>query len=96
MVNSGTVNSFVVNGQAIVFTISGQAVLDGSPVQGAKVYSINTGSDNFDGYTTTDSNGEYSFEYSNSLNRHILIQYDDGTDLYNAKSLPYVTPQEKQ
>jgi len=61
------------------------------PVEGVKITLINDSQDSLAGTTTTDSNGEYSFNnLSASDTYHVAAQYDDGSDYYNAYSKPFI------
>jgi len=70
--------------------IAGTVTLSGSGVQGAKVYVINTDADTVAGTATTDANGDYSVTVPADSPYHIAVQYDDGSQKYNALSKPFV------
>ncbi len=77
------------------YIISGTVTKEGSVVDGAKITLINDTDNTIVGTTTTDTNGDYSFEeLNNNKTYHIIAQYDDGTTKYNAESKPYLTPVE--
>lgn len=70
--------------------IAGTVTLNGSGVQGAKVYVIDTNSDTVVGTATTDTNGDYSVTVPAEPPYHVAVQYDDGSQKYNALSKPYI------
>lgn len=75
--------------------ISGVATNAGVPVEGAIITLIDSGTDQVVDTATTDVNGEYSFTGLDvTKTYHVTAEYADGYDLYNAKSLPFMTPEE--
>ncbi len=76
-----------------LYLISGIATLGGSPQVGVKITLIRSDNNTIAGTTTTDSNGYYEFTGLNSaLEYHCAAEFDDTPDLYNAESLPFLTP----
>ena len=74
-------------------TISGQVTLSGSGVEGAKLFLVNETTGELEATTTSDANGDYGFGAARPGDTyHVAVQYDDGTDKYNAKSKPYLVP----
>ena len=73
-------------------TISGQVTLSGSGVEGVKVFLVNDTTGELKATITTDTDGNYSFDAFSGDTYHVAVQYDDGTDKYNAKSKPYLVP----
>jgi hypothetical protein len=71
-------------------TISGVVTISGTGVQGAKIYVINQENDSIEATATTDSNGNYSVTVPALPLYHVTVQYDDGSEKYNAPSKPYV------
>ena len=70
--------------------IAGTVTLSGSGVQGAKVYVINAENDTVERTATTDANGDYGVTVPADPPYHIAVQYDDGSQKYNALSKPFV------
>lgn len=70
--------------------IKGQVTLSGTGVENAKVFLINDTDGTVEATTTTDSDGNYSFYEQTGKTYHIAVQYDDGSQKYNAKSKPYL------
>jgi len=80
--------------------LSGQVTLSDSPVQGVPVAVIDTNNSedptNWSIVATdvTDANGDWQVTglSQNAVERyHALVQYDDGSQLYNVESLPYLS-----
>jgi len=80
--------------------LSGQVTLSESPVQGVPVAVIDTNNSedptNWSIVATdvTDANGDWQVTglSQNAVERyHALVQYDDGSQLYNVESLPYLS-----
>lgn len=71
-------------------TISGTVKLNGSGVQGAVVTAVNVNNNSVIDKTTTGVSGGYSLESPKGLTIHVIVQYDDGSDKYNALSKPYI------
>lgn len=77
----------------LLYMISGVVTLGGSPVTGAIVTLIDSDADLVVGTDTTDANGYYEFSGLDVATiYHATVEYDDGSDLWNAKSLPFLTP----
>lgn len=75
------------------YFISGTAVLNGSPVENAKISLIDSDTDTLVDTQLTDSSGFYIFEGLNGASiYHAVAEFDDSPDLYNAKSLPFLEP----
>jgi len=70
--------------------ITGQVTLNGIGVGGAVIYVIDTETDSIVGTETTDGNGEYLLTVPSEPLYHVTVQYDDGSEKYNALSKPYV------
>ena len=70
----------------------GEVVLDGSAVEGARILAVETTSDTVVDTTKTDANGQYATRQLTLDDNiyHVIVQYDDGTDRYNAPSKPYL------
>lgn len=68
-------------------TVSGNVTLSGSPVSGVEVVARNqTTGDEFT--DTTDGSGDYSIPVPNTTDLyHVTVEYNDGSDDYNALSL---------
>ena len=82
----------------MVYKVSGQVTLSGSPQQNAIVSLIDSVNKQFVGQKITDASGNYSFDSTYPINGsqyyHVIVEYDSGTQKYNASSLPYITPAE--
>lgn len=74
----------------MTFEISGKITLLNEPVENAKVFLINDTDDTLDDTATTDANGNYTFNATEGKQFHIAVQYDDGTNKYNGKSMPFI------
>lgn len=72
--------------------ISGYVTLAGNPVQGATVTLIDSGTDTVVGTQETDYNGFYEFTDLAYKQYHAAVEYQDGEELYNAPSLPFLYP----
>lgn len=72
--------------------ISGNVTLSGNNVQDAVMTLINSDNDTVVATTTTDANGNYSFQGETGKTYHVTVEYDDGNNKYNAKSKPYLNP----
>jgi len=77
--------------------IQGQ-ILDkeGTVVEGATVYLFSQDNTNIVAQTTTDVNGEYIFKThpdanGTTQNWHVAAQYDDGNELFNTASKPFIS-----
>lgn len=76
-----------------LYLISGIASLGGTPQAGVKITLIRSDNNTIYGTTTTDANGYYEFVgLNNALEYHSVAEFDDSPDLYNAESLPFLTP----
>jgi len=71
-------------------TISGTVLLEGSPVEDARVYATD-GSRTF-GPVLTNSSGEYSLPVIDGYEYHVMFEYEDAPDLYNALSSWAIEP----
>ena len=83
---------------AVVYKISGQVTLEGSPVQGAKVRCICQDTNTYVGDTTTDASGNYEFtDLDQNKKYHIVVEYTDPDtgQKYNAESKWDITPVEE-
>jgi hypothetical protein len=82
----------VVNPDTTV-AFEGTATLNGEGVEGARILAIETTSNTVVDTTMTDANGQYATKQLtlNGNIYHLVAQYDDGTDRYNAPSKPYLT-----
>lgn len=70
--------------------VSGQATLDGDPVEDAKIKVINDTSESVEESVFTNGNGDYSVEVPGSDTYHVLGQYEDSEgNLYNEESKPF-------
>lgn len=68
-------------------------VLDGEdPVENAIVTLIDSDSDTVVGTATSDYNGYYEFTDLPYQHYHAIVEYDDGEEQFNAKSLPFLRP----
>jgi hypothetical protein len=75
--------------------ISGNVILSGSPVEGAKITLIDSDTDVIVDTQETDASGNYAFtELDVTKMYHCVAEYIDNYDMYNAKSLPFLTPAE--
>jgi hypothetical protein len=75
--------------------ISGTCTLNGSPVQNAVITLINSDTDAVVNTTTSDVNGDYSFTGLDvTVTYHVTAEYEDSPDQYNARSLPFMVPEE--
>lgn len=72
--------------------ISGNVTLSGNNVQDAVMTLINSDNDTVVATTTTDANGNYSFQVETGKTYHVTVEYNDGNNKYNAKSKPYLNP----
>lgn len=70
--------------------IAGTVVNSGSPVQGAKIYAIDTTNGDIEATATTDSSGNYSVTVAAGLVLDVVAQWDDGTDKYNAEANTFI------
>ena len=89
---------FQENGDKIIldrlYFISGLATLSGAPVENAKVTLIDSDTDLVVDTQLTDADGYYIFDGLDvAKTYHCIAEYDDGVDKWNAKSLPYLTPE---
>ena len=73
-------------------TISGTVNLSSSGVEGAKLFLVNETTGQLAATTTTDVDGNYKFGVGSGNTYHVVVQYDDGSTKYNAKSKPYLVP----
>jgi hypothetical protein len=76
--------------EAVEDVISGTVSLSGSGVQGARVFVIDTDTDTIEATATTDTYGDYSVTVPAEAPYHVAVQYDDGSQKYNALSKPYI------
>jgi len=75
--------------------ISGTCTLAGSPVAGAIVTLIDSATDTVVATDTSDGSGNYAFTGLDvTKTYHVVAEYEDAPDQYNAKSLPFMTPEE--
>lgn len=77
------------------YYISGTVTNNGITIQGATVYLIDEDTEKIRGITTTDSSGNYTFTNLVNVTYHVILDYDDGINHYNAKSKPNITPAEQ-
>lgn len=76
-----------------LYLISGIASLAGTPVENAKITLIDSDTDTIVDTALTDADGYYEFLGLDVLKTyHSVAEYDDTVDLWNAKSLPFLTP----
>jgi hypothetical protein len=76
-----------------LYFIAGVATLLGSPLENAKITLIDSDTDTVVDTVLTDATGYYIFENLNSAKTyHVVAEFDDNPDYYNAKSLPFLTP----
>lgn len=75
--------------------ISGTCTLAGSPVLGAIVTLIDSATDTVVATDTSDVSGNYAFNGLDiTKTYHVVAEYEDSPDQYNAKSLPFMSPEE--
>lgn len=75
------------------YLISGTVTLSGSPVENAKITLVNSATDLVVDVVLTDAAGYYEFgELDPGTLYHCIAEYDDGADLWNTLSLPFLTP----
>ena len=73
-------------------TISGTVNLSGSGVENAKLFLMNDSTGKLEATTTTDADGNYSFDAISGDTYHVAVQYGDGSQKYNDYSKPYLVP----
>ena len=74
-----------------MITLSGTVTLNGAAVSGATVYIVNTTLNYLEATVTTNSSGAWSRSVASGCTYHAAVQYQNGSQLYNAPSLPFVT-----
>lgn len=75
--------------------ISGTCTLAGNPVENAIITLINSDTDAVVDTQLTDASGNYAFVGLDvTVTYHVTAEFIDGYDMYNAKSLPFMTPEE--
>ncbi len=90
--NNGVSDSITVNVGASVGSIADTVTLDGSPVEGATVWLINSTDGTLDS-TTTDASGEFSFDNLPVGDEYMVaVQHESGGTQYSAMSKPFLTP----
>lgn len=76
--------------------ISGTVTLSGAPVSGATIRLVRQDTGEYVATTTTNGSGVYSFTGITNLSPlykyHTMVEYTNGGDKYNAKSLWDITP----
>lgn len=92
---AGTAYGANVEFDTIDAVISGTCTLAGSPVAGAIVTLIDSATDTVVATDTSDGSGNYAFNGLDvTKTYHVVAEYEDSPDQYNAKSLPFMTPEE--
>jgi hypothetical protein len=72
-------------------TLSGTVTLNGSGVDGATIYCIDTTNQDVAEVTTTDANGDYRVRVDTGDLYHMVVQYeDDQGNQYNDESKPFL------
>lgn len=66
---------------------------DGTALEGATIVGINEERGAVEDTTTTASDGTYTLQMESGKTVHVTMEYDDGTDAYQAQSKPFITPQ---
>lgn len=75
--------------------ISGNCVLEGNPVENAKITLIDSDTDDIVDTALSDSSGDYAFSGLDvTKTYHVVAEYEDSPDQFNTKSLPFMTPEE--
>lgn len=63
---------------------------DGTALENATIIGYNDTQGLVEDVTTTAADGTYTLEMSPGDTAHVMMEYDDGTDQYNAQSKPFV------